>query len=353
MIRIVVSGHGVRGRQWAGAISANPNAEVAAIVDVNAAAEVPGISFYADLASALDGERADAVLLATPPEYHARDVLTAVERGLPVLCEKPLTEDLAEAVSLVEAVDRASGTLLVGMNFRFLPVSGRVRQLVTSRELGNVMFGQFTYIRNRDGRRTDLNDYPLEMIQPMLVEQSIHHLDLLRHVYDREVLSVAADTWNPGPSVYVGDSCVAALLRFEGGLHVSYLGTWTSGSNRFDFRWRTDFEGGIAVQSDQFGMLSTSRLVDGAARTNALFAGDAEPLQEVPVPMSMVPFELDTARLLTHFLRVVQGEEESGPTGRDHLRTLALVHACMEATTTGRFIDIAGFARTNSIPLHA
>lgn len=352
MIRLVLSGHGVRGTQWAAAIAADPHAELAAIVDVNPAAEAPDIPFYATLASALDGEVADAVLLATPPQYHARDVLAAVERRLPVLCEKPLTEDLAEAVSLVEAVDRAGGTLLVGMNFRFLPVSGKVRQLVTSRELGNVMFGQFTYIRNRDGRRTDLNDYPLDMIQPMLVEQSIHHLDLLRYMYDREVLSVVADTWNPEPSVYADDSCVAALLRFEGGLHVSYLGTWTSGSNRFDFRWRTDFEGGIAVQSDQFGKLSSSSLVKGAALTNSLFESDTEPLEEVPVPMSTRPFELDTARLLTHFLHVVQGKEKPGPTGRDHLRTLALIHACVEASTTGRFVNIAGFARTNSIPLH-
>jgi predicted dehydrogenase len=353
MIRLVLCGHGVRGTQWAEAIGADPGAELAAIVDVNPAATAGDIPFYTTLSSALDGVRADAVLLATPPEYHAGDVLMAVERGLPVLCEKPLTEDLAEAVSLVEAVDRAHGTLLVGMNFRFLPVSERVRRMVSSRELGNVMFGQFTYIRNRDGRRADLNDYPLDMTQPMLVEQSIHHLDLLRYVYDREVLSVVADTWNPGPSVYSDDSCVAALLRFEGGLHVSYLGTWTSGSNRFDFRWRTDFEDGIAVQSDQFGRLSTSRLVEGAALSNPLFAGDAEPLHEVPVPMGTRPFELDTARLLTHFLRVVRGEEVPGPTGRDHLRTLALIHACIEASTTSRFIDIAGFARANSIPLCA
>jgi predicted dehydrogenase len=353
MIRLVLSGHGVRGTQWAEAIGTDPNGELAAIVDVNAAAEVSGIPFYPDLVSALDGEEADAVLLATPPEYHARDVLTAVERGLPVLCEKPLTEDLAEAVSLVEAVDRAGGTLLVGMNFRFLPVSDKVRQVVTSRGLGNIMFGQFTYIRNRDGRRADLNDYPLHMVQPMLVEQSIHHLDLLRFVYGREVLSLAADTWNPEPSVYADDSCVAALLRFEGGLHVNYLGTWTSGSNRFDFRWRTDFESGITVQSNQFGKLSSSSLVKGAALTDALFEGDAEPLQDVPVPMSTKPFELDTARLLTHFLNVVQGKEKPGPTGRDHLRTLALIHACVEASTTGQFVDITGFARANSIPLHA
>jgi predicted dehydrogenase len=353
MIRLVLSGHGVRGTQWAETIAADPGAELVAIVDVNPAAHAPDLPFYSDLVSALDGVQADAVLLATPPEYHARDVLTAVERGLPVLCEKPLTEDLAEAVSLVEAVDRARGTLLVGMNFRFLPVSERVRQMVASRELGNVMFGQFTYIRNRDGRRADLNDYPLGMVQPMLVEQSIHHLDLLRYVYGREVLSVAADTWNPDPSVYADDSCVAALLRFEGGLHVTYLGTWTSGSNRFDFRWRTDFEAGIAVQSDQFGTLSTSRLIEGAALSNPLFSGDAEPLQEIPVPMGARPFELDTARLLSHFLRVVQGKEPPGPTGRDHLRTLALIHACIEATSTSRFIDIAGFARANSIPFYA
>lgn len=353
MIHIVLAGHGVRGRQWAAAIEANPDAELAAIVDVNPASDSGAAPFFSSLTAALDGVSASAVLLATPPMYHATDVLTAVECGLPVLCEKPLTEELANAISLVDAVDRADGTLLVGMNFRFLPVSERIRHLVSSLELGNLMYGQFTYIRNRDGRRPDLNDYPLSMIQPMLVEQSIHHLDLLRYVYGREVMSVAADTWNPGPSVYLDDSCVAALLRFEGGLHVSYLGTWTSGSNRFDFRWRTDFESGVAIQTDQFGRLFASRLVEGAALKGGLFAGDTEPLEEIAVPMGTRPFELDTARLLKHFVCVVQGKERAGPTGRDHLRTLTLIHACIESGRTGRSVDIVGFARANSIPLGA
>jgi predicted dehydrogenase len=44
------------------------------------------------------------------------------------------------------------------------------------------------------------------MPQPMLLEQSIHHLDLMRYCYDDEVESVLAETWNPAWSVYQDDS---------------------------------------------------------------------------------------------------------------------------------------------------
>jgi predicted dehydrogenase len=351
MIRILLAGYGVRGRQWAAAIGRNPDVELSAIADPNdAAVRDLSMPVFRQLGEALESVPADAVLLATPPSVHADDVRTAVRRGLPVLCEKPLTEDVEEAIALVGDVSRLGGTLLVGMNFRFLPVTQELRRMVRTRELGGAMFGQFTYIRNRDGRRPDLNDFPLTMAQPMLLEQSIHHLDLLRYVYDREVISVAADTWNPSTSVYDDDSCVAALLRFEGGLHVSYLGTWTSGTNRFDFRWRTDFEDGVIVQAEQFGSLLRARLVPGGALSGRSFDTDSEPPQPLPIQAS-APFVVDTENLLAHFARVVEGTEEPGPTGQDHLITLVLLDACAESSTTGMYVDTGERARARGISL--
>jgi predicted dehydrogenase len=267
-----------------------------------------------------------------------------------VLCEKPLTEDLDEAVDLVETMDRARSLLLVGMNFRFVPSSRELRRLVQTRELGDCLFGQFTYLWNRDGRRPDLNDYPLTMRQPMLLEQSIHHLDLMRYVYGREVLSVAADTWNPKTSVYHDDSCVAALLRFDNELHITYLGTWTAGTNRFDYRWRTDFASGVMVQQQQFGAVFTAHLQPENAMLGPTFRVDVEPLQQTAVPGSP-QFVMDTEHLLDHFVQSIQGVEKPGPTGRDHLASLALAHACAEASSTGRYIDVGAFARERGIPL--
>jgi predicted dehydrogenase len=352
MIRLALAGYGVRGRQWARVIAAAADAELAVVVEVSERSrnEAPAPA-WPTLKAALDTVAVDGVILATPPASHAEDALLALERGIPVLCEKPLTEQLDEAILLAEASRRTGVPLLVGMNFRYLPATQEYRRIVQSAELGKPMFGQFSYIRNRDGRRPDLNDFPLTMAQPMLFEQSIHHLDLLRYVYGREVVSVACDTWNPPTSVYRDDSCVAALLQFEGDLRVSYLGTWTSGSNRLEFGWRTDCADGIVVQANQFGALLSSRHDAQAALGGPLFDPTAQPLQEISLPTGE-PFIQDTAHLLAHFVQVARGTERAGPSVADHLRTLALLHACVKSAGEGRRVTLERFTADHGIPMH-
>jgi predicted dehydrogenase len=350
-IRLAISGYGVRGRQWARCIAAAPGAVLAAVADVSEQARAHAIApTFSSLSGALDRAAADAVIVATPPQQHVPDVLAALERGLPVLCEKPLTEGLEEALGLVAAARRAGVPLLVGMNFRFVPATQEYRRIVRSGDLGEALYGHFAYVRNRDGRRPDLNDFPLTMAQPMLFEQSIHHFDLLRYVYDREVVAISADTWNPPTSVYRDDSCVAAFLHFQGGLRVAYLGTWTSGSNRVDFRWRTDFADGVVVQVDQFGTLLTSRRDPRAGLTGPLFDAEAEPLRDLGVPTGE-PFIADTSRLLARFLAVVRVGEAPEPSAEDHLYTMLLLLAARAAATEGRRIDMRAFAADHGIPM--
>ena len=258
--RIALAGLGVRGGHWRDAMDKSLSAELVAVVETRpeVGADVP---VYPSIGDALAAEP-DAVIVATPPEAHLEVVEPCLAAGIPVLCEKPLSESFEEAQSMVATARRCETPLLVGMNFRFIPSVQAMKELIASRAYGDPLFGEFTYIRNRDGRRKDLNDYPLTMDEPMLVDQSIHHLDLMRYVYGQEVVTISALTWNPPTSVYVGNSCVATLLQFEDGLVVSYLGTWTSGTNRFDFRWRTDLADGALIQREQFGDLfadSTSR----------------------------------------------------------------------------------------------
>jgi predicted dehydrogenase len=339
--RVLVAGFGVRGRQWADAIERSGLTTLVGTVDVNptavAAAGVPG---FTTLDQALGETAPDLIVLATPPIVHAEQAMTALDRGIPVLCEKPLCETAGEAAELARHARDRDIMLLVGMNFRYLPVSQRLRRLVARGSLGAPMFSLFKYMRNRDGRRPDLNSFPLVMDQPMLYEQSVHHLDVMRFVLSREIVSVQARTWNPPTSVYRDDSCVAALLEFEGGLIVDYFGTWTSGTNRIAFDWRIDFERGVASQADQFGSLSIARLDPSIAITGPLFNKTAEPMRRVRLP-AVAPFRTETVDLLEHAVRAARGEEVPGPTAADHLRTLVALDAIVESSRTGTRIVVA------------
>jgi len=351
MIRLALAGYGVRGHQWARCIDQLPDVRLVAVVDVSEQARQHApVAAFPSLAAVLRAVEVDALIIATPPADHAPDALLAMQHGLPVLCEKPLTENLEQALELAETSRRTGAPLLVGMNFRYVPATQEYRRIVRSGTLGQALFGHFIYVRNREGRRPDLNDFPLTMDQPMLFEQSIHHFDLLRYVYDREVIAITADTWNPGSSVYRDDACVATILHFQGGLRVVYLGTWTSGSNHLEFRWRTDFEGGVVVQTDQFGNLLSARHDPRAAMTGALFDAAAEPLLDLGIPAGE-PFIADTVLLLAHFIAVARGLEQPGPAVEDHLSTLLLLHAARTAAKEGRRVLMRQFAEDLGAPI--
>lgn len=340
-MRFLLVGLGNRGGMWADILAAHPTATLAGAVDVDPArreafgARRPGVPLQADLASGLKAGGADAVLLVTPPDGHLDQAKAVADAGLPLLAEKPLAADLGEAAAIVRLMERAGLPLSVGLNFRYLPVSIAIRDLVRREAFGRPGFGQFTYQRNRDGLRPGLNRYPLTMRHPMMLEQSIHHLDLLRFAYGREPEIVACRSFNPPWSMYAHDSNVACLIGFEGGLEATYLGTWTGGWNELKFEWRTDCAGGVIIQRQLFSDLVTARM------------GDSQP---TPVALPEARAFVDDSRaLLDAFIAAVTAGAPPPCGGRDHLRSLALCFAAIEAAKTGRNVAMAEFHRRSGL----
>jgi predicted dehydrogenase len=334
-LRILLVGLGNRGKQWAGIIRTHPGLILAAAVDPEPAARArfaelfPGTLVLEDLAQALATVPCDAVVLVTPPDGHLAQAQAIFASGKPLLCEKPVATGLAEALRIVELSEQAQLPLTIGLNFRYLPVSQALRDLVARQTYGAPGFGNFVYQRNRDGMRPGLNKYPLKMRHPMMLEQSIHHLDLIRFCYGREATHVVCRTWNPGWSMYAHDANVSCLLTLEGGMEVVYLGTWTGGWNALRFEWRTDCAGGAIVQRELFSDLA-------AART-----GD-EILSPIPLPEARA-FIDDSTALLDAFVAALRHGEDPPCGGRDHLRSLALCFAALESAETGQRVDIRAF----------
>jgi predicted dehydrogenase len=275
------------------------------------------------------------VLLVTPPDGHLEQARLIFAAGLPLLAEKPLALKLEEAVKIVRLAGDAHLPLMVGLNFRYLPVSRMIREMVTAGSLGDPGFGMFAYLRNRDGRAPHLNKYPLVMRHPMMLEQSIHHLDLIRYCYAREALTVTCRTWNPPWSMYAHDSNVSCLLTLDGGMEVNYIGTWTGGWNEMQFQWRTDCAQGVIVQRQLFEDLAYARLGD-----------------ETLTPIDLPPFRAfydDTSALLAAFVAHVRDGAPLECSGVDHLYTLALCFAAIESSESGRAVRMGDFYRRYAI----
>ena len=326
-LRFVLVGIGARSRVWRRVLDEHPSCEVVALVDTDpgrlagALAETPGAVGGRSLEEVAAGVDADVALLCTPPGGRHEQVAAACAAGLAILAEKPLADSLADAEAHVSAAAHAGIPLAVGLNFRYLAVTRALKTLFAPDRLGPPEFGRFTYERWRDGQLTHLNKYPLSMAHPMLWEQSIHHFDLMRFVYDAEPVGISARTFNPSWSMYDGHANVAALITFTGGIEVTYQGTWAGNWRTMSFDWRTECQHGIAVQREMFGDLAFARRDDPA-------------LTPVPLPEEE-PWVDDARALLEDFVGHLKHGTPLPCPGSDHLSSLRMVEACVRSARGG------------------
>ncbi|UCH26074.1 MAG: Gfo/Idh/MocA family oxidoreductase [Trueperaceae bacterium] len=332
-LRTLLVGLGARGAFWAEVINRSPDCELVGYVDPRPEALQQARERFGDRPAFADVDEAlaaiegvEALVLATPPEGREQQIRAACERKLPLLVEKPLALSLEEAAVTVRQAEEADIPLMVGLNFRYLAVTEETVWLLREGVVGRPEFARFTYERWRDGYRARLNKYPLSMVHPMLWEQSIHHFDLMRFVYGAEPETAYCKTWNPSWTMYADDTNVSAIFTFTGDLVVNYQGTWQSGWQEPHFEWRTDCTEGILTQGDQFGELSFARRHDPSL-----------------TPVSLSPHEqwiTDTSGVLRAFVKSVVGGEPLECSGRDHLKSLAMVEACITSSETGRAVDV-------------
>ncbi|SFD15302.1 Gfo/Idh/MocA family protein [Devosia psychrophila] len=330
-LRIILVGLGARAQFWMRVIRDNPDCTIVGLVDPSEAArnraleQWPGAIAAADV-SLLGQIEADAVLLATPPGGREAQMEAACAAGLPILAEKPLADGVELAARYVEMAEAAGVPLMVGLNFRFLPVTQHAMRLMDE-TVGAPEFARFTYERWRDGWKPNFNKYPLTMDQPMLWEQSIHHFDLMRYVYKSEPVQVFGKTFNPSWSMYRDDANVSALITFANGITVNYQGLWQSNWQAPGFQWRSECAKGVVIQNDQFGDL------------NYALHGDAA-LTSVLLP-SYEQWINDAVALLAAFVAALRGTAPLLCSGRDHLSSLRMVQACILSSQLGQAINPA------------
>ena len=344
-LRVLLAGTGTRGKHWARIMHDEPLCRTVGYMDLNEAnlAEVnarwpaPEGALFTEFAAALDAVDPDLVVLATPPMGHLEQAGEVFARKRHLLSEKPLTLDLAEAIAIVRGAQEAGVSLTVGLNFRYLAATIEAKRIFAAQELGAPSFGQYLYWTNRDGRRPGINKYPLTMHQPMLYEQSIHHLDLFRFTYDAEVERVSAITHNPAWSMYADDANVFALVEMTNGIVVNYFGTWSGTTRLRTFEWRTDCSEGAVIQRDFFKDL-------------AIVAKDSAEPRAIELP-AQEDYVDDTRAMFRHILQqILDGVPEPTPSGRDHLKTMALTVACEESAREHAVVEMADFYRRHGVP---
>ncbi|MCF8150170.1 MAG: Gfo/Idh/MocA family oxidoreductase [Sulfuritalea sp.] len=141
-MRHAIIGAGFGARAHLPAFAAIPGVEIVAIADTGSgrAAELaqPGLAIYSDWCQMLDELRPDSVSVVVPPPVQREIVVSAIGRGIHVLCEKPLGMSMAEADTMMKLAESTTVTAAVGLQYRFEPGMEVLRQQVRSGRLGRI-----------------------------------------------------------------------------------------------------------------------------------------------------------------------------------------------------------------------
>lgn len=144
-LRVGIVGYGLAGRTFHGQlIRSEPGMQVAAVVTGNpqrraqAAADHPGVAVHDSLDEMLDTGGLDLVVIASPNDQHAAGALVCVEAHVPVVVDKPLAIDAAQAREVVERAAQVGVPMSVFQNRRWDSDALTLRRLLVDGELGDV-----------------------------------------------------------------------------------------------------------------------------------------------------------------------------------------------------------------------
>jgi len=216
-LRVAVVGYGYWGSKHVRVFCGTPGVSVT-VVDqdaerlADARASFPFVSTAESLAEVID--RVDAVVVATPPEYHAPIALQALRAGLHTLVEKPLATSSVDAQAMVRAAKENDVWLMVGHTFEYNAAVWKLKEIIASGELGRIR-----YIHTA---RLGLGRYQRHC--NVIWDLAPHDLSILSYLLDETPQRTAV--W---AHCYVGHRSDVAMLRMDferSGVHAFVHVSW-------------------------------------------------------------------------------------------------------------------------------
>jgi predicted dehydrogenase len=143
-IRVAVVGAGNWGRNHVRTLAALPEAQLVAVCDAAASRrdavrrQYPAVHTTDNVGEAL--AMADAAVIATPAASHPEHARAAIERGIPVLVEKPFALSVSEAEAMAELAEKRNVPVVVGHLLLFHPAVERLKALIEAGDLGHLFY---------------------------------------------------------------------------------------------------------------------------------------------------------------------------------------------------------------------
>ena len=142
-----------------------------------------GCDAYSDVDAFLSDSKVEAITVATPTVHHREPVIKALEIGIDVLVEKPISDTVKNAKDIVRVAKRTGRILSVGMIERHNPIVKFTKELLDKGTIGDIINISTKRVSSYPARITDVG---------VVTDIAVHDIDAIRYLSDSEVISVYA-----------------------------------------------------------------------------------------------------------------------------------------------------------------
>ena len=281
--------------------------------------DVPNV--YTDIDAALDEHELDAIVVATPESYHRDPTITALDRGVAVLLEKPIAKTVEDAQAIGKAANESSAQLMIAYVCRFHPKYAALKTRVDEGDLGEILAVTASRVANRE-----IYEMAAEWSHPMYY-LAVHDIDVMLWYVDANVESVTADA-SSGLGDVETPGAVSATLKFDSGA-IGALETNWARSDEYP-----------TIRTDEVSLTGRDGYAKLVMEPNRAKIAASSGFEYFDSPelhgrwTDMYRFQLD------HFITTVNTDTEPLVTWEDGLRSLAVANAIVEATESGERIPL-------------
>lgn len=302
--------------------------------------EEKGIKVYGSGEEMIDSGNIDALLIATPHYQHTSLGIAALDAGLHIMVEKPISAHKADAERLIAKAEVHADQVFAGMfQLRVEPRYQKIREIVQNGELGELMrvlwimtdwFRSEIYFQSGGWRATWKGEGG-----GVLLNQCLHQLDAMQWITgmpNRVSSHVGIGKWH---DIEVEDD-VTCYMDFPNGATGAFITSSgeTPGSNRFEI---AGTKGRLILENEKLTLTRNAVPSDEWCKTSKIgFQQPDTTVEEIPIPGSESPH----AKLMTNFVNAIIDNEPLIAPGVEGIGSVELANVMVYSGIIGKAIEL-------------
>lgn len=346
LIKIVVVGPGLIGKEHIRLINDNPQCKLVAIVapdhaDNHAIAVAQNVPLFHTLDECLDAQAVDGVIISSPNEFHAEQASLCIRADIPVLIEKPITVSVAEGQALVALAAQRHAKVMVGHHRAHSPLLALARSTIESGRLGRIVTVMGSAQFCKPTRYFEDGPWRREPGGGPILINLIHEIGNLRSLCG-EITAVQAITSSAVRRFPVEDTVAINFAFASGALGTFVLSDTAATAKSWEQTSRENPSYPTYIDEDCYAIAGTKGSLTIPTMRLKYFDLDTEPSWWTPFREEVLEIQREDplTRQLENFVGVIGGRCEPLVTATDGLCNLMVTEAVRHSAQTQSTVHI-------------